>query len=170
LVLLILAVVWMAVLLPPYLQSRSESRPADSISSFKRQLSVLERRASVVNPARRPAAGSRPSRPRHTASYGLGLRTVPMGTTRTWAQRRRRDVALTLVGAAGLTFMMALMLGGPVWGLHLLCDVLLGAYLYLVALVRQRAIQQSTKVRYLAPAPAPAPARAPALLLRRSGS
>ena len=50
-VLLILAVIWAAVLLPPYLQNRSESRPADSISSFQRQLSVLERRSVMVNPA-----------------------------------------------------------------------------------------------------------------------
>ena len=50
-VLFILAVIWAAVLLPPYLQNRSESRPADPISSFQRQLSVLERRSVVVNPA-----------------------------------------------------------------------------------------------------------------------
>ena len=41
LVLFILAAVWAAVLLPPWLQNRSESRPADSITSFRRQLSVL---------------------------------------------------------------------------------------------------------------------------------
>ena len=44
LVLVILAAIWAAVLLPPFLQSRSENRPADSISTFRNQLHVLERR------------------------------------------------------------------------------------------------------------------------------
>src|SRR3546814_9095948 len=43
LVLVILAMIWAAVLVPPYLQNRRESRPGDSIASFRNQLSVLER-------------------------------------------------------------------------------------------------------------------------------
>jgi len=160
LVLFILAVIWAAVLLPPYLQNRSESRPADSISSFQRQLSVLERRAVMVNPSlQRPAHDGR-----HVASV---YAVAPMRLSRTEAKKRRRDVLFTLAGAAGLTFVMALMLGGPVWGLHLVCDLLLGAYVVLLAQAQQRAMERNVKVRYL---PDRSVRHEPALLLRRSGS
>jgi hypothetical protein len=43
LVLVILGLIWGFVLIPPYLQTRRESRPNDSIASFRQQLSVLER-------------------------------------------------------------------------------------------------------------------------------
>src|SRR5215210_3245711 len=43
LVLVILGLIWGFVLIPPYLQTRRESRPSDSIASFRQQLSVLER-------------------------------------------------------------------------------------------------------------------------------
>ncbi|MEA2973270.1 MAG: hypothetical protein QOG82_1728 [Actinomycetota bacterium] len=42
-VLLVLAVVWAAVLIPPALRARQEGRPSDSISNFRRQLAVLRR-------------------------------------------------------------------------------------------------------------------------------
>jgi membrane protein implicated in regulation of membrane protease activity len=158
LVLFILAVIWAAVLLPPYLQNRSESRPADSISSFQRQLSVLERRAVVVNPSLQRSASVR----------SLHSEVTPaMRLSRNEAKKRRRDVLFTLAGAAGVTFVMALMLGGPVWGLQLMCDVLLAGYVVLLAQVQQRATERDTKVRYL---PNRSVRAEPALLLRRSGS
>jgi hypothetical protein len=86
LVLFILAVIWAAVLLPPYLQNRSESRPADSISSFQRQLSVLERRAVVVNPSLQRSVGS-------GRSFGSEL-SPAMRLSRNEARKRRRDVAM----------------------------------------------------------------------------
>ena len=42
-VLLVLALVWAAVLIPPALRARQEGRPSDSISNFRRQLAVLRR-------------------------------------------------------------------------------------------------------------------------------
>lgn len=158
LVLFILAVIWAAVLLPPYLQNRSESRPADSISSFQRQLSVLERRSVMVNPSLQRSAPPRVAGVAHYASLRV---------SRSEAKRRRRDVLFTLAGAAGVTFLLALVLGGPVWGLQLLCDLLVGAYVVLLAQAQQRSVERDTKVRYLPRRQAPAE---PALLLRRSGS
>ena len=161
LVLIILVLIWAAVLLPPYLQNRSESRPADSISSFQKQLSVLERRSNTIG------GGS------HTAgtvtrigSSAPSYSAIRM--TRSEAKRRRRDVLFTLAGAAGLTFLMALMLGGSVWMLQLLCDVMLAAYVVLLVQTTQRAAERDLKVRYLPNRPARTPE--PALLLRRSGS
>jgi hypothetical protein len=150
LVLLILAIIWLAVLLPPYLQNRSEKRPADSISSFQRQLSVLERRSTTVN-------GSGRSGP---------LPMVRM--TRAEARKRRRDVLFTLLGAASITFAMALFKGGPVWGLQILCDLLVVGYVFLLVQTQQREAERETKVRYLPGRTTRAPE--PALLLRRSGS
>ena len=160
LVLFILAVIWAAVLLPPYLQNRSESRPADSISSFQRQLSVLERRSVVVNPAVQRANASRPLRAQ--ASMAPALRF-----NRNDAKKRRRDVLFTLAGTAAVTLVLAVMLGGLVWGLHLACDLLLGAYVVLLAQAQQRATERDAKVRYL---PQRTAAPEPAFALRRSGS
>jgi len=158
LVLFILAVIWAAVLLPPYLQNRSESRPADSISSFQRQLSVLEQRTVVVNPSlQRTAAG-------RSLQYDVA---PSMRLSRNEAKTRPRDVLFTLAGAAGVTFLMALMLGGPVWGLNLVCDLLLGGYVLLLIQLQQRAMERDSKVRYL---PSPSVRAEPAMLLRRSGS
>ena len=157
LVLFILAVIWAAVLLPPYLQNRSESRPADSISSFQRQLSVLERRAVVVNP----------SLQRSTSARSFNSEASAIRLSRSEAKKRRRDVLFTLMGAAGITFPMAVLLGGPVWGLNLVCDLLLAAYVAMLVQTQQRAMERDNKVRYL---PSRSPRPEPALLLRRSGS
>ena len=164
LVLFILAVIWAAVLLPPYLQNRSESRPADSISSFQHQLSVLERRA-----------GARPGYravPRARSPYSIAMLSGPGRLSRADAKRRRRDVLFTLAGSAGLTFLLAFALGGVVWGLNLVCDGLLAGYIYLLAQANQRAMERTVKVRPLPMrrSAASVGARQPELLLRRSGS
>ena len=39
-VLVVLAVVWAVVLIPPWLRSRAEGRPGDSIGAFHRQLTA----------------------------------------------------------------------------------------------------------------------------------
>jgi len=152
--------------LPPYLQSRSESRPADSISTFQRQLSVLERRAGTVNPTPDRVAGSSPQ-----ASSAVGRpqasSSEPFRMTRSAARKRRRDVLFTLAAAATLTFPLAVMMGGPVWALQVLCDLLLAGYVVLLVQA-QRAAEQETKVSYM-PGRQPA-APEPALALRRSGS
>jgi len=59
-------------------------------------------------------------------------------------------------------------MGGPVWGLQVLCDLLLAAYVLLLIQSQQRAAEKDVKVRYLAGPEHPAPE--PALALRRSGS
>ena len=81
----VLAVVWAVVLIPQYLRNRAESRPADSIGTFAKQLAVLERACppawsgtadgadghaghlggdSAVLRRRRPGAPTHPSGPR----------------------------------------------------------------------------------------------------------
>lgn len=175
LVLVILAVIWAAVLLPPYLQNRSESRPADSISTFRNQLSVLERRATMVAPSGPSGASGRalgaPVRAARPAA-DLRARSPQLDRARlarAEAKRRRRDILVTLLAAAGLTLVLSFALPTVVF-LHLLIDVLLVAYVGLLLRQKRIAEEKAMKVRYLAPArrPVVAPAAQPQLALRRS--
>jgi hypothetical protein len=164
-VLVILAVIWAAVLVPPYLQNRSESRPADSISTFRNQLSVLERRATMAHPGapvRPMAPAPRPMAPTAQVQRARYARME--------AKKRRRDILVTLLAAAGLTLVLGLVLP-QVLVLHLAIDVLLGAYVALLVRQKRVAEERSTKVRYLSSARRPAPvhpAAHPQLALRRS--
>jgi hypothetical protein len=58
LIVVILAVAWIVVLVPPLLRSRSDGRPSTSIGSFRQQLATLSRtgpdRRGVVRPLNRP--------------------------------------------------------------------------------------------------------------------
>jgi len=167
LVIFILAVIWAAVLLPPYLQNRSESRPADSISSFQRQLSVLERRSGTVAPPKQLHNGPSP-RAARAAGIARSAAPDPLRMSRSAARKRRRDVLFTLGSAALLTLPLAAIIGGPVWALQILCDLLLVGYVVLLIQSQQRVAEKDAKVRYLAGNEGPT--REPALALRRSGS
>jgi hypothetical protein len=183
LVLVILGLIWAAVLLPPYLQNRREHRPGDSIASFRHQLSVLERAtpegrarsmyrqeltrdwgpppgtagyAAARTAARRPAPARRAMAPRAA--------TRPM----TSARKRRRDIFLTLLAAVPVTFLLAMAMGGPVWGLHLLVDVAFVGYVALLVKIQQETAEKELKVRFLPPSSLRTVERQP--LLRRVGS
>lgn len=173
LVLVILAAIWAAVLLPPYLQNRRETRPGDSIATFRTQLSVLER----TTPGGRSGSLSRldvgryePPRYVPPAARRAAGRPAPSQAAlrRAEVRRRRRDVFLTLLGAVAVTFLLAVVLGGSVWLLHLVVDLAFLAYVGLLVSLQQQSAEKDEKVRYLAPTPHRAPE--PQLLLRRSGS
>lgn len=171
-VLFILALIWAAVLLPPYLQNRSNSRPADSITSFRNQLSVLGYRSTGASPQRpAPPQSQAPSPYRPMSAYPPGYAQpmyVPLnGMTLAEARRRRREVFYTLVGAAVLTLVLALALGGSVWVLHLAVDLVLGAYVTLLVQVQQRQVERAVKVRHLTTR-RPRHQPEPVLALRRS--
>lgn len=159
LVLVILAAIWAAVLLPPFLQSRSENRPADSISTFRNQLHVLEQRSTGTG----PSAG-RPASVRPTGGAVGGFAPNPYARpvdrarlARIDAKKRRRDILVTLLAAAGLTLVLSLVLPA-VFMLHLVIDVLLAAYVALLVRQRKLAEERSMKVRYLGDARRPAAA------------
>ena len=181
LVLVILGLIWGFVLIPPYLQTRRESRPSDSIASFRQQLSVLERttpggrssdlarldvgryevprydpRSNVSQLAARGSTGRRPALS-HAA------------TRRSEARRRRRDVFVTLLGAVGVSFALAFLLGGSVWMLHFLIDAVFVAYVVLLVSIQQQTMERDAKVRHLPPTAARRQP-APQLAVRRYGS
>jgi hypothetical protein len=84
------------------------------------------------------------------------------------ARRRRRDVFNTLAGAAVLTFVLAVFIGGPVWVLHVIVVGLFATFSLLMSRVEQNAADRANKLRVL-------PRRQqtgaePAYLLRRSAN
>ncbi len=144
LVLMILAAVWAAVLLPPFLRNRRDGRPGSSVLDFRAQLSTLER-----------------------ATPGTSLRVVPPGATiapirptvRPDVRRRRRDVLSGLAGATGFTFLLTLLAGGTLPTLMFVASAAcLGAYVYALRQLKLRSMERSVKVRPLRPAVGSRPA------------
>ncbi|MDQ6798658.1 MAG: hypothetical protein M3011_11695 [Actinomycetota bacterium] len=170
--LVVLALIWVAVLVPPVIRARSEGRPADSISAFRRQLTVLRRahptagrslvpdrpRAHAYAPgagapvtslaARRSMATARAGGARPVARQALVAAGLPTSRARTL--RRRRDVFVVLLATVAITLVMSLLLGlrGLLF-LNLVADVLLGAYVALLIRQRSAKAEQDMKVRFL---------------------
>ncbi len=156
LVLVILGLIWAAVLMPPYLQNRREHRPGDSIASFRHQLSVLER-ATPEGRARSIARyDAHHDSPRSSAPVSPARRQLErnvMAVRRSDVRRRRRDVFLTLLGAVGVTFLLAVAMGGMVWMLHLVVDLAFVGFTTMLVKLQQESAEKDIKVRFLEPAP-----------------
>jgi hypothetical protein len=162
-VLLFLVAVGWAIYLASWLRSRSEHRSVNSISSFNKHLSVLER----TSPTRvgLPAVSARRSASQLPPGYGpVGRRSV---MSLDEARKRRRDVLFALVGAALVTLVAAVLVGGAFVWLHLLADVLVGGYVVLLVRAQRLAVERRTKVRYLAPA---MPAEVPYLVTQSASA
>ena len=162
-VLLVLALIWAVVLVPRHVRHRAENRPGDSVGAFQRQLSVLG---------------------------GMGTSTVPVASNggqwhgRTGARsqlsrraavcKRRRDILLGLAGAALGALVLGFVPGlGALHAVHLVLDVLLGAYLALLVRCHRLGEERKAKVRHLPATALPSnstPPPQPAMLLRRYGS
>jgi hypothetical protein len=147
-VLVVLAIVWAAVLIPPWLRNRAEGRPGDSIGAFHRQLTTLER-TGPPEPKAPPASVATRVRP-----------------ARSRVQKRRRDVMVVLAGAMVATLALSLVPGlGVLLIVHLFIDVLFVAYVAMLIRLRSAAAEREMKLRFLPGAQQPVE---PALALRRS--
>ena len=140
LVILVLAVLWAAVLLPPILRSRSEAGASPGgIGDFVGKL------RSGLGHGHQSEPGLPPLQP-IMGPIGGPVPSTPMGPVRATGgggmsptQRRRRDVLLGLAAAAGLTLLMAFFAGSMMfWVLNLLADALLGGYVYLLLQYKAR--------------------------------
>lgn len=156
-----LAIVWACFLVPPLLRKHREGRPGSSVHSFRRQLSTLERAT--------PGTSLRPLQPyRTTAPAGSAMSAQ---LARSQVVRRRQNVLVALLGATGFTFLLAVLATSAITLLlFLVAGGALGAYVYALVQLRQRASEAAAKVRVLRPQ---APARAagtPTLAVRRSAS
>jgi hypothetical protein len=112
LVLLVVAAVWAAVLVPPLLRSRIENRPNSSVSDFRDQLSSLQRampshrgvamrsmaRPLAPSPLSRPAAAGRPNLTVHGRTHA-GTASRPGGHLPAGDRRRRPETARALYDA-----------------------------------------------------------------------
>ena len=156
LTLVFLVAMWVAVLAAPVLQGRGSSKGGDSIRNFQKQLAVLERGAPHRGgPSRagasRPAAARRPVNQPVRASQPASARPgVPrgIGGGRVAAQRRRR-VVIILVAAVVTTAAGGWMLGGWFWGLNLIADALLVAYVAVAVRVVRSTAELEMKVAFL---------------------
>lgn len=191
-VLLVLAGIWAAVLIPPAVRARAEGRPGDSIHNFKRQLSVLRRtgphRGSVAGGDHWYRSSQMPLTPVHgpvrsarvapVAAYRAPARAArPVSAANAAARsrtiRRRRDVLSALVVAVVATLALGVLLGmGIMLVANVVADILLVAYVALLVHQRNVAAERDMKVRFL-PQPHrldPALLRAEPALLRRSAN
>jgi hypothetical protein len=173
LVLLLLAVLWIGAGVY-YFRGRPESRSADSIGSFRRQLRVLERTSPpVIDPAHRMRDGSRGLLlgPVHqSASFRRQMALTPsmVALQRRRTVKRRRDIFFgLLLGVVGSLLL------GVIPGLHVMwllsgfLALVLGGYVALLVALRNEATERTTKVRFFPTAPQ---ASEPAFLLRRSAN
>ena len=166
-VLMLLAVVWVAVLAPPLLRKGVESRRSDSVGDFRRHLGVLQRTGpTVIAPAH-----TRLARPNLHAAPVAPRAATAQRTSRSQTLRRRRNVFVGLVGST-ICFLAV----GAVPGLHLILAVagasvlFLGAYVAMLIRMRNLAAERDMKLTFLPHAVPPMPAVDPGLFLRRSAT
>jgi len=173
-VLLILAGIWAAVLVP-WVRSRVEPGPADSIGDFRRQLGVLQRTGPVsVAPANRlrvppyqPGVPTPYSTPfgqtrRATSPVASPLYQSGEAARRARTMKRRRDVFLTLLGGMAGTLVLGLLPPFRVLlVLHVVLDLAFAGYVALLVQMRNAKAEREMKLRFL-PSPLtaePAPVR-----------
>jgi len=161
LVVVILAIAWAAVLVPPVVRARARNRPADSVSEFHRRVNVL-RRTGGFAPATPPA-------PRTEAPVLVAPAYRPR-SSRSLARRRRHDVFVTLLAAVVATGVLGFVpILRVLWIFHAVADVLFVTYIALLIRLRNVEAERDMKVRYLEGSFRGAPAAAPVeLALRRS--
>ena len=171
-VLLVLAVIWIAVLIVPLVRGRAQGGLGNSIGTFRRHLSVLERTApTTVSPANRlrtPAsqAGIPPYRPPSSSLLprpAVGVRRAPSAypyaaspaaLRRRQAQKRRRDVLFALIAGMAGSLLLGLIPGLSVmlW-VHAGLDVLFAGYVCLLIRMRTLATEREMKLTFLPPVP-----------------
>jgi hypothetical protein len=177
LVVVILAAMWVLVLVPPLLRSRSEGRPSTSVGSFRQQLATLSRtgpdpraaralqRSAMHPPTGRQVADVRPLRgpvspyyddyDGHPQTRGYvaarpiarPARGYAVRSGRAEVRRRRQNVLFALLAAAAVTA-----LGGFGLGISGLIAVhlLVDALLvfYVYLLVQLRRAEEQRAMRY----------------------
>lgn len=143
LVLLILAVVWAAVLLPPFVRNRRDGRPDNSVVSFRAQLSTLER----ATPGTSLYVGE------GTPESDLAPRVASAARRPSNAQkRRRREILMGLAGATGFFFLLLIAVGGAFVTMMFLASAAgLAAYVYALRQIHVRSMERAAKVRPLVP-------------------
>lgn len=144
LVVFVLIILWAAVLVPPILRSRNDAGAGLGISNvFGRLREGLGHRSHGGDPSLpplQPIMGPIGPMGGPPGQMGGQLGPVRVPGSMSPARRRRRDVLVGLLGAAGITMVMALFSSGVAfWVLHLLADAVLVGYVYLLLQLKARA-------------------------------
>ena len=170
-VLILLAAIWAAFLLPPILRARSENRPSGSITDFRRQLRTLARTSPAGYSAPVRAVGGplyRPAPPVRARSNAAPVASASGLARSRRAVKRRRDIFVgLLVAMAGSLILGFLPQLRALWAVHVVLDLVFAGYVGLLVYLRNLAAERDMKVRFLPTANAQPE---PALLYRRSGS
>lgn len=141
LIVVILAVLWIAVLAPPLLRSRTDGRPSSSVAGFRRQLSTLQSSAPTRPYGARPATAYRASQAPRPA------RVAQVSHQREMVRRRRQNILLGLTGATLVSGAIGLGQSIPLFKtVSLVCALLLAAYIYLLVQIRKNA--EARALRY----------------------
>jgi len=176
LVLLMLGGIWAIVLIVPFVRARTDGNLGDSIGTFSRHLSVLERAAPTsVNPANRlrlpvSQAVIPPYRPPTASGSGRGRQSgfAPMpsrrpsapyltSTTahrRRQAQKRRRDVLFALLAGMAGSLVLSMVHGlGVMLAVHVVLDLLFVGYIALLVRMRNLSAEREMKLTFLPTGP-----------------
>lgn len=163
-ILVVLAVLWAAVLVPPLMRARSEHVSRDSIRDFSFKIGAL----GHANAPYRPAA-FRSSRPRPAArgpvatsaasqGFASGPAGLPAGSDASErSSHRRRQVWASLGLANVVTFMLATSGMRGAWISFGLVVALSALYGVAVVWFRQGSLEPLAPVRYLPTIQAPQP-------------
>jgi Flp pilus assembly protein TadB len=139
----LLAAAWAALLLPD-LRGRGggSSRRTDSIANFSRQLSTIERTRPGQRPSARvvafPQRGPAAQRASRQASSPLSPRSQMQ------ARQRRRNVLLGIATVAALSLVAGVFVSPIFLVVHVLADIALGGFVWLLVEHRNRAYETRT--------------------------
>lgn len=166
LILLVIVAAWLAVLVPMALRSHDSATSLKSTDRFSDAMRVLSRKGArdVLVPRRRQTlvvSETRSVRPARPAAEPAPVDRALPGPGRSAAERRRR-VLLVLVGLSVLSLVAALVGPGPLLGLHLVCDLLLIAFVVHLrrqAVLRQQVLRRRSRAAALGFAPVVRPVR-----------
>jgi len=172
--LVVLAVFWVVVLVPPLLRARAEHVSRDSIRDFSFKIGALGHANAPYRPAPFRTNRSRAAAPlpvnvrpaaRPASAYG------PSAAASERSALRRRQVFSVLGISAVVTLMLAISRTPGAWLMFAVATGLLVAYVGLVAYMRPSSsarvpIDRLAQVRYLPPAREQQPA--PQLAYRRT--
>lgn len=151
LVLVFLVGMWAALALGPIVQRRGPgNRSGDSIKSFQRTLSVLDR-SRPGRPAMVRSLSTAPSARRMQAEAQAARQPVRASQVRARAAAfRRRQIVTVLSGVAFTSVVLALVVGGRIFiALFALSSALLVGYLALMFQVLHRQAEREMKVAFL---------------------
>jgi hypothetical protein len=149
LVVVLLTVLWASILVPGAVRGRHSRSPTSSIDSFERSMGILASetsgRLTGTPPGRHVLVVHDPAR--------FGARTSRRART----LARRRVVLQALIGAVGVTGLLAVAVGGAAVTALIVSAAVLAGYVAVLAQVKASAEQARRTVRRLPRRPAAAP-------------